>query len=530
MGLRRKKVLGHRLTLTTSCLALLLYALLNIFALFHIPQALLAPHSSHITSSARAIRNFRLRDLHVYRRADGAFLACRLPAACLENNRERMLIHLPTTLRHRHGLVQDCIHPRMSIAYYDAYSPQYIQFALANIANLDLIGRSMTDFFITHMPHFLSMHLRFVALPAALFAGPSPYLPTRPLCASDFNQLVPCRNATVPLNPVLAVSMRALRSTWIRGYLSLFLRGLSGSQAARLDGKAGPLRILLAKQASKRAHCYRSVILSPWEHNARSFAADMPFRAAGVERGPSLSCSARVVLITRDVRKVFAGVAGARSVPIAVLDEMEKRITNSIKSMPGSVEASVHIVHELGSLNFTEQVRIMQQHDVVVSVHGAELSNAVFMRRRAAVVELFPFGYHMPNFAAVFKRMDLVHERVYSAPDFQAFLACMKDAVGEDLVLRLPKVRAVVEHFREMANRYEQAHTWEERDSIANFRHVGWQSVDVMARKCARAQRVRADPIRVSKIVERAIRQRCPQIRTQERTGERKEDISSGFD
>lgn len=50
-------------------------------------------------------------------------------------------------------------------------------------------------------------------------------------------------------------------------------------------------------------------------------------------------------------------------------------------------------------LNFSEQVELMQQTKILISIHGAGLSNMLFMKEGSTVVELipkknFPFDYH----------------------------------------------------------------------------------------------------------------------------------------
>lgn len=50
--------------------------------------------------------------------------------------------------------------------------------------------------------------------------------------------------------------------------------------------------------------------------------------------------------------------------------------------------ASVEWVYDLGLLNFLGQVKLMQSTDVMLTVHGAELSNAIFLRRSTRLIEL----------------------------------------------------------------------------------------------------------------------------------------------
>eukprot|EP00181_Compsopogon_caeruleus_P006627 CAMPEP_0184684790 /NCGR_PEP_ID=MMETSP0312-20130426/16717_1 /TAXON_ID=31354 /ORGANISM="Compsopogon coeruleus, Strain SAG 36.94" /LENGTH=106 /DNA_ID=CAMNT_0027138343 /DNA_START=142 /DNA_END=458 /DNA_ORIENTATION=- len=50
--------------------------------------------------------------------------------------------------------------------------------------------------------------------------------------------------------------------------------------------------------------------------------------------------------------------------------------------------------HRFDSLSFNEQAEIMQRADIVLSAHGAELTNAIFLREGSVVIEMAPFAYY----------------------------------------------------------------------------------------------------------------------------------------
>lgn len=60
--------------------------------------------------------------------------------------------------------------------------------------------------------------------------------------------------------------------------------------------------------------------------------------------------------------------------------------------------------------SFHEQVREMQEADVLLSIHGAAMANIVFMKPCSIVVEVFPWVYHSPEFySGLAKRAGLIY-------------------------------------------------------------------------------------------------------------------------
>ena len=52
----------------------------------------------------------------------------------------------------------------------------------------------------------------------------------------------------------------------------------------------------------------------------------------------------------------------------------------------------------MDELSFEEQVRLMSQAAVVVGIHGADLTNCVFMQHGAAMIELNPWYWSDSRF------------------------------------------------------------------------------------------------------------------------------------
>lgn len=69
----------------------------------------------------------------------------------------------------------------------------------------------------------------------------------------------------------------------------------------------------------------------------------------------------------------------------------------------------------------------MQKADVLVTVHGAELSNALFLRRNARLIELMPFGGSTTYFKiALADRIHARHIAYATDPDPERFYKCVE--------------------------------------------------------------------------------------------------------
>ena len=66
-------------------------------------------------------------------------------------------------------------------------------------------------------------------------------------------------------------------------------------------------------------------------------------------------------------------------------------------------------------MSFAEQVVSMFSIDVMVSVHGAGLTNIVFMLPYSGLVEIFPPLFFEPYYRSIARNADLVYRSVRSA-------------------------------------------------------------------------------------------------------------------
>jgi hypothetical protein len=84
-------------------------------------------------------------------------------------------------------------------------------------------------------------------------------------------------------------------------------------------------------------------------------------------------------------------------------------------------------------LNFFEQVSVMEATDIFVTVHGAGLTNAVFMSPCSVILEFLPYGYGQGYFHRIFSSHFLHHQHV-SECDLDVMGArCGENASRRDL-------------------------------------------------------------------------------------------------
>jgi capsular polysaccharide biosynthesis protein len=65
---------------------------------------------------------------------------------------------------------------------------------------------------------------------------------------------------------------------------------------------------------------------------------------------------------------------------------------------------------KLSTLSFIEKIQLFQSAKVIVSPHGAGLTNIVFCNPATKVIELFPPTYLVPCFFIISQHMDLRYD------------------------------------------------------------------------------------------------------------------------
>jgi hypothetical protein len=135
---------------------------------------------------------------------------------------------------------------------------------------------------------------------------------------------------------------------------------------------------------------------------------------------------------------------------------------------------------------FTTQVRRVQETDILVAPHGSPLTDIIFLRSGAGVIEVHPFSYLSGMFQGIAHQLSLVHSKVSAEPDVKMFEACLARYNSEPESLGVPelvsKMKSAAEQFETHAG--TPLHL---EEGSRDFRHVH------EIKLCARKQRMRID-------------------------------------
>ncbi|KAG0580919.1 hypothetical protein KC19_4G210700 [Ceratodon purpureus] len=107
-------------------------------------------------------------------------------------------------------------------------------------------------------------------------------------------------------------------------------------------------------------------------------------RYCGIKRPARKSSSMEVLVLTRSGPRAFTNESGVAAV-----------VHKECSKVPGCVTRMLNAAN----LTFCEQVEVMSRTDVLISVHGAQLTNMMFMSPGSRVMEMFPKGWE--EFAGV---------------------------------------------------------------------------------------------------------------------------------
>ncbi|SDE51008.1 glycosyltransferase 61 family protein [Belnapia rosea] len=88
------------------------------------------------------------------------------------------------------------------------------------------------------------------------------------------------------------------------------------------------------------------------------------------------------------------------------------RNLKNIEDIKNTVEMFGLVIVDPGLYTFEEQVALMQEAEVVVGIHGAALTNLLFCKPRAKVVEIFPPRYGSWAFAIISNLRDLEYHPI----------------------------------------------------------------------------------------------------------------------
>lgn len=461
----------------------------RLFFVFLTELALLLIFSSWPPTLPSLPPSIKAAPLRFYLTAPHKIDACAIPNACIRADKSRHEILVPSTHLPHLALLRRCIRPNVRLRFYHPEAPP------APLRQpVDVIGLQVEDAYFAHFPHFAREFLANLAVPAALFLQRNL---SAPYCFSNASSpLSPCHHRA-PLRPQFALSERVLGATdsWNRGLAALATRSGHSHQLRHVH-------LLRPELFSSGPRCFRSVLTSALPYNAASARRDGLLRAAGVERrlhAPATTCAPHIIVITRDARS-----STDRTIPPPLLRQL--RVELSLRLIrAGLADATVEFVSGLGKLPFDKQVALAQRADVLIAVHGAELTNGLFLKRGASVVEIFPFGYHLPWFDRLFIAMGVRHVPIIAPPDTERFSSCLRTRAA----IRFPHMTIpwgwrVHRAFMHNVSKYNMARNDDERLGASDF-----YSNYFIGRYCARSQQINIDPVALAATIVREAERVC---------------------
>jgi Glycosyltransferase 61 len=276
-----------------------------------------------------------------------------------------------------------------------------------------------------HMPHFVTDILRTLAA-VELLLGEAKYNAKTFQLKPEFrgSEAVSGTTSAVPeIAPTIqlfAESKNRPRTDWVPKVLEMFTTAgfeLASAGKEKIKGHE-------KQERSRVGSCFRSIVtsnLKPYEPNGifdrfgnnivlsrNKISREDPARSLSKKQTP---CPIAITTLTRQ---------GPRS----LLSIQDLRVKIQSMGLQRGVAPFLRVV-DFSDMSFENQVQVMQSTDVLITAHGAGNSNFMFMRPRAAVVEIFPFAYKAGPFDGFAQVFGLDYSFVMSAPQTDVFKECM---------------------------------------------------------------------------------------------------------
>ncbi len=423
--------------------------------------------------------------IRIYTDTNGAIVACLLPNACISNlGGMNHVLHLPSNLEILEQLIRSCTRSNLNISYYgqDTKDLDMIQ------TDVDILGLPYIDPAYKHFAHFGPKVVAFSLLPASLFLASNRSI--LPNCASSNGELKSCINALEwPANPRLVVDDRVLnnkKGSWNRDFASFLTTNSKHLHVVRVKN-----------EKNLPTTCFRSAITSPLRYDGTRELHDRLLREKGTERKLGMAtgrnCVPHVVILLRDpTRRRDRSLSEKTTVRLPrVLDAYLQR---------ANISAAIEIIKDLGrGREFMEQKAVFARAHILVSAHGAELSNALFLRNGARLVEISPFGLFDGWFRATLFAAGAKKTKICAPPDRERFLSCLKDRM-----IKRGENRNRVRHSKALKefDLLARHHHWMERKPKCRVKHT--ESL-----KCIRRQRILISAEQLSELIVRETRKFC---------------------
>jgi len=168
-------------------------------------------------------------------------------------------------------------------------------------------------------------------------------------------------------------------------------------------------------------------------------------RRNGIKQGGHEATKLRITILQRSSSKrVFSEIEN--------IESLAKQIRLPSDWSP-TVEVHTHVFD--GPVSLDDQIRVMENTDILLTPHGAGLANVLFLKPGSAVIEVAPFAF-CSGFGHFSTVAGLSHTMMFAKPDLKTLFACVqeredayghKDGVKEEAAL-------VRQTFEEMSGIY----------------------------------------------------------------------------
>lgn len=364
---------------------------------------------------------------HVYRRGHGSApaLACRLPNVCLD---AAGTLSLPPRLGSGFSALQmECTLPLRTVVAAAEPPPGLPYY------DVDLVGAAAARY---HMPHFWSDFAPAIEAYGVLLATNRSRLRVSCVGEGACDEKAPPGHHLVP-----AVLLHdRLREEAPGGWVKTVLGMLPPKKKAAGGAVGGPALLYVGDvfPGGVGGACFRSLTVPRRQYGggadgvaAAAHREHVLFSLNGLAREfppqpPAGGCTLNVTVINRPIGK---GRAAFNRRHIKNAADVARRLVAAAPTtaLPAGVKSlAVHTrVVEFVDLPVAEQVATMQSSHVVVSLHGAEMTNALFLRRGAVIAEVMPAFYEADIFPRQADPYGVVILQVAAKPDGASHTACV---------------------------------------------------------------------------------------------------------
>jgi Glycosyltransferase 61 len=184
---------------------------------------------------------------------------------------------------------------------------------------------------------------------------------------------------------------------------------------------------------------------------------------------------------------------GSRSIPNAeeLIDALHKE-SNLLR-----IKVVVTERIDFSSIHIRKQFEVMQNTQILISVHGAELSNVLFLRRGASVSEVYPFRHTPTIFRDVLHALGIHHQKYIAKPDGETYQKCIYNYNKAGSPSR-KAAELVVNQFMDRAANYSDTTNENDKTIFGTYFDDGWTVYK--NRQCGRSQRLIVDATVLAKL------------------------------